>query len=262
MFKYRKTELIVYILLTALSILFSALLLAKGYSAWFLFAVAAVIVPCVIMTVKIFTRNYMLASAETFLRKGDYSALDSFAAKHEDRYSFLKVYRVDSLLERGEPEKFLKEYSTYLNKHTLPKDWMYRLEAYKVFCDLLRDEEISVKTASRLESEVSAEEVSRERCIIKIIDYYGKEDYDRAVKQIGWYGGGEPNAFLSFTYEYARCLVERKVNGSAAETEQLLQKTAYNDFLKSAVERLVAESPAPVVSPTEEDGKEKSDPAE
>ena len=64
MFKYRKLELSVYIIIITLSVLFSVLLLAFGYKAWFLFAVAAYLIPCAYLLVKIFIYNSLFSTIE------------------------------------------------------------------------------------------------------------------------------------------------------------------------------------------------------
>lgn len=263
MFKYRKFELIVYFLLIALSLLFSVLLLAAGYPGWFLFATAAVILPCAWLSARIMRTNRALALPEKYLAAGDYENLDQFALKAGEKFPFVKVYRIDSLLERGDAEGFLQEYAAFYKKGALEKDWRFRLEAYKVFCDALCGAEIGLKTVRRMESEISADEVSRERCIVKVFDYLSKKDFDRAARQIGWYEqAGEKNRFLEFMYEYARCMAELAANGSAEESEKILLSAAYNDFLKTAAAgwketavRLIGEFPEKREEPPAIDGE-------
>lgn len=240
MFKYKKAEIVTYFLLIFFTALFSALLLAKGYAGWFLFAAAAVVAPCAAMLCVVFRRNYALSFAERCLAEENYEKLDEYAAKREKKYFFLKVYRIDSLLERGDAEAFEREYAAYTEKYRLPKEWLFRLEAYKAFCELLKNGAIAFRAVGRLESEIAAEEVEKERGIVKIFGYYFKKDLERAAKQIGWYDRAGETRFIGLMYDFACCLVERAANGAAAEAEAALRKAAYNDFLKGGAERLNA----------------------
>ncbi|PWM74904.1 MAG: hypothetical protein DBX59_02815 [Bacillota bacterium] len=238
MFKYKKAEIATYLILIFFTVLFSALLLANGYPAWFLFASAVVLAPCGAMLAVIFSKNRMLALSEKYLAEEDYEKLDALAAKKEDKYFFLKIYRIDSLLERGEGEKFAAEYAAYADKHRLAKDWLFRLEAYKAFYELLKNGEIAFRNVYRLESEIAAEEVEKERCICKILGYVVKKDYDRAVKQIGWYDRTGQSRFLGFMYDYACCLVSLAVSEDAAPSLADLKESAYNGLLKAGADRI------------------------
>ena len=240
MFQFKKGEIATYIILLFLTGLFSILLLAKGYPAWFLFASAVVIIPCAGMLIAILCRNKVLSGAEAYLSEENYKKFDAYAAKHENRYFFIRVYAILSLLERGDADGFLKAYEAYGEKNKIYKDWLYKLEAYKVFYQLLSKGEISLKTVNRLESAISAEEVERERCICKMLDYYNKGDLERAIKQLGWYEEKGGRRFLNFMYGYVCNLIEEAASEGELQVGEKVKSAAYNDFLRQGASRFDA----------------------
>ena len=237
MFKYRKLELSVYIIIITLSVLFSVLLLAFGYKAWFLFAVAAYLIPCAYLLVKIFIYNSLFSTIERYIKNGEYDELDHYAEKKKKKFDFVKIYQINSYLEKGDIEKYISGYNAFSEKRRLLKRWQFRLEAHKVFYDLLSGGEVSVRNATRLESDIDAEEVEQERSVCKTLDYFFKGDYERAEKQLGWLTKESESKFVRFVTLYVRYMT-KAVFGEGEELKEKLSAEGYNDFLKRSIDYL------------------------
>ena len=237
MFKYRKAELFTYLAIILLSVIFSILLIAYGYNAWFLFAVLIVIAPCGFSLHKIISYNILFSKIEKFYINSDYKTLDSYAEKNRKRFPFVRVFQINGYLESGNIDKYSEAYTGYKEKRSLAKTWQFKLESYKVFYDLLSGATVEPKIAMRLESNVDAEEVEIERNLCKTLDYFFRGDYERAEKQLGWLSKEGGSAFLKFVTQYVRYLT-KAVFGEGEELSASLRDEACNEFLKNSLNYL------------------------
>lgn len=234
MFKYRKFEISIYIVIIALSVLFSVLLLAYGYDAWFLFAVAVVVLPCSFSLYKIMSNNALFSKIEKYYKNALFDDLEHYLPRKLKKYPFVRVFQINSYLEKGETEIYLEQYAEFKEKRMLVKTWQYKLEAYKIFYDLLSGSEVVTKNAMRLESDVDAEEVETERNLCKTLDYFFRGDYERSEKQLSWLTKEGSSRFLKFVTLYVRYLTVA-VFGEGEELKQKLISDGYNEFLKKSL---------------------------